>query len=354
MIFEELIKEEVINQDHIIQLKNSINVKYPHDTPKQKARILAKEVFNIIENALPNYSNETKKSVRHFLLQQNLVSHTLTITLNDIVDASFQVVEDNEVLKELPLWLETKSDFDLDDIEQFVSAQLEIRSNEREVAASATSNALTQTVQAMPKEEFPSVKNSYVIAAIICFLIAIPLLQTIDMQDSEVPQTISTEVTEVKNVVEEEVRLNNALPNKLQYQPINEDKLRAFLDGRDSLLGEEPYFSTIIAVADEFNIHPLLLFAITGQEQAFVPKSHERAAEIANNPFNVFHSWQDFNTNIKESTEIAARTIVNLSEDRPADVDPIKWINRKYAEDPNWWIGVSSIYEMLERKVKEG
>ena len=73
---------------------------------------------------------------------------------------------------------------------------------------------------------------------------------------------------------------------------------------------------------------------------------------MANNPFNVYHSWEDFSTNISESSQITARTIVNLSKDRPEEVDPIHWINRKYAEDGNWWQGVSSIFNQLEGVVQ--
>jgi len=145
----------------------------------------------------------------------------------------------------------------------------------------------------------------------------------------------------------------DVLPDELRYADINEDALRNYLDGRDSILADEPYFSAIVNTAKKFNINPLLMFAITEQEQGCVPRSHKNALKIANNPFNVYHSWQRYNTDIYDSAAIAARTIIDLSSGRPDAVHPIYWINTRggrggYAEDPHWWVGVSRIFEKLK------
>ena len=108
-----------------------------------------------------------------------------------------------------------------------------------------------------------------------------------------------------------------------------------------------PYFSAIIRASKEFNLNPHILFAITGQEQSFVPKNHENANKIANNPFNVFHSWQEYNTDIYDSSRIAARTVINLSKDKPTNIDIFDWINNKYAFDKKWGKGVKEIFETL-------
>ena len=137
------------------------------------------------------------------------------------------------------------------------------------------------------------------------------------------------------------------LPNSFNYKNINEVKLVEFLNGKNSMLAEEPYFSAIIRTSKEFNLNPYILFAITGQEQAFVPRNHENAEKIANNPFNVFHSWQEYNTDIYDSSRIAARTVINLSKDKPSNVDIFNWINSKYADDNSWGRGVKEISETL-------
>lgn len=145
----------------------------------------------------------------------------------------------------------------------------------------------------------------------------------------------------------------------LQYRDINESKLQEWLDKkRNSKLSEEPYFSTIVKTSMKNNINPFLMFAIVGQEQSYVPRRDQTAVLIANNPFNVTDpgsgipgSWQTYNPGIEKSAQIAANTVINLSKNCPPSEDIIKWINRKYAEDKNWWKGVSRNFNDLERKI---
>ncbi|HEX3031668.1 MAG TPA: hypothetical protein VHS59_05420, partial [Bacillota bacterium] len=141
---------------------------------------------------------------------------------------------------------------------------------------------------------------------------------------------------------------SNQLPGYLKYKDLNLTRLKAYLSEKDSLLAEEPYFTTIVDSSREFNVNPLVLFAIAGHEQGFVPKAGPNSARIINNPFNVFHSWKEYNTNIRDSSRIAARTVVHAAEGRPQQSNPFLWINRRYAEDTNWWKGVSGIYAQLE------
>lgn len=159
----------------------------------------------------------------------------------------------------------------------------------------------------------------------------------------------SNEKIEIQSLSKESI---NNLPKYLKYKHINKFALKKYLDTRNSLISEEPYFSSVISAAEEFDINPLLLFAILGQEQGFVAKDNEYAYEIANNPFNVFGSWRKYNTDIEDSSKIAAKTVVNLSIDRPEEENPIKWINLRggkggYAEDEKWWEGVESIFNKL-------
>ena len=138
------------------------------------------------------------------------------------------------------------------------------------------------------------------------------------------------------------------LHESIQYKTIDALALQAFFLRNDNLIGEEPYFSTVVEVAESYGVNPLLLFAITGQEQQFVPKDHEFAELMINNPFNVYGSWERYNTDIKESAQIAARTILTASEGRAEGSDPVEWINNTYAEDPNWSTGVNLIFDHLE------
>lgn len=156
-------------------------------------------------------------------------------------------------------------------------------------------------------------------------------------------------------IIDEEILIiTSHLPEDLQYKKINQEGLKSYLIERNSLLSNEPYFTTIIDSAREFNINPILLFSIAGHEQSFVPKNHEMSKEIVNNPYNVFKSWKEYNTDIGDSSKIVCRTVINLLKDKPENEDPFKWINRKYAEDKNWWKGVSRIYNTLEEKTGGG
>ncbi|MFC5403651.1 hypothetical protein [Cohnella soli] len=141
--------------------------------------------------------------------------------------------------------------------------------------------------------------------------------------------------------------LDVGMPDYLRYADIDSKSLKTYLKGRDSLLAEEPYFGAIVATAKQHNIHPLFLFAITGQEQGFVPKSSKDALKIANNPFNVGHSWMEYNTDIQDSASIASRFLLKLADSRPDGYDPFEWFNQTYAEDPLWSDGVRKLFAKL-------
>lgn len=137
------------------------------------------------------------------------------------------------------------------------------------------------------------------------------------------------------------------MPESLRYREVDEAAVKAYLISRDSMLADEPYYSAILDSGRRHDVNPLLLFAITGQEQGFVPKSAKQAKRIANNPFNVYHSWEKFNTEIGQSADIAARTVSRQADKRPEGFDPFEWLNETYAEDPNWAKGVRILFNQL-------
>lgn len=142
-------------------------------------------------------------------------------------------------------------------------------------------------------------------------------------------------------------RVDKGMPEEWRYREFAAAPVKTYLESRNSLLQDEPYFGAIVQSARKYDVHPLLLLAITGQEQGFVPRDHASAEQIANNPFNVFHSWQDYNTTIGDSADIAAKLLAKLGNSRPEGAEPFEWLNRTYAEDPNWWRGVSQLFAKL-------
>lgn len=176
-----------------------------------------------------------------------------------------------------------------------------------------------------------------------------------DITEDQVDRYMSLESRVLKKLeglkVQKDLVLLDGLHEGFKYVRVDESKLKKWLDKKNSMLTEEPYFTAILATSKKYDINPLLMFAIVGQEQSFVPKTGAAAKKIANNPFNVYGSWESYNTNIYDSSSLAADTIIKSSSNRPVYMNTIRWINRKYAEDPNWWNGVSKLFTQMEKDI---
>jgi len=172
----------------------------------------------------------------------------------------------------------------------------------------------------------------------------IPLDATVALNGNLTSTSRTSEDTNIPGVNYEE---GSHLPKQLQYQNINEAILKEYLLSHNSMLSEDKYIELFIQVAMDYNVNPLLLVAISGQEQDFVPLNHEYADEMVNNPFNVYVSSKRYNTSFEDACKIAARTVLTSTEDRPDNAEPIKWINKTYAEDVSWHIGVSYFFNEL-------
>lgn len=141
---------------------------------------------------------------------------------------------------------------------------------------------------------------------------------------------------------------SEGFPEYLSFEPVNRERLKGYLKRKNSLLAEEPYFSTIMSTCAAEDVHPVLLFAIAGQEQGFVKRGSENAALIVNNPFNVYHSWVEYNTDLQDSARVAALTVKAALADRPKGENAFKWLNKTYAEDTRWWNGTEQIFISIE------
>jgi hypothetical protein len=144
-------------------------------------------------------------------------------------------------------------------------------------------------------------------------------------------------------------------PGAIKYRPItNVDDVLKFLREKDSMMAEKRYLDVLDAAGKKHNVDPILLLAITGQEQAFVPGKWADAEEMLKNPFNVYGSWQVYAPGFSQSVDIAARTVNKLSSGCPTWMNPIQWIdspdnpNCRYAEDTEWWKGVEYFYTQLK------
>ncbi|MFD1676030.1 murein hydrolase activator EnvC family protein [Alicyclobacillus fodiniaquatilis] len=142
----------------------------------------------------------------------------------------------------------------------------------------------------------------------------------------------------------------------LDYQNISPEALYQYVQAHNSTFSLQD-IETICQAGKTYDVNPVLLVAITGQEQSFVPPGPD-ANLIRNNPFNVYYSWQVYNTNLADAANIAADTLRHkLSTPPPQGENPIIWANDPrnpwgiYAKDRNWAYGVLNIYDDITSAV---
>jgi murein DD-endopeptidase MepM/ murein hydrolase activator NlpD len=144
--------------------------------------------------------------------------------------------------------------------------------------------------------------------------------------------------------------------SELSYRPLNVALANRYLVSKKSALADRSILEAIDQAGKAQNVDPLLLLAITGQEQSFVPSTKKHADLIVKNPWNVFGCWcsgKGATLTTEQSAVIAAKTIVKLSQERPSNRNAIEWLSAKdnprgyYAAHNGWWIGVTKFYRVL-------
>lgn len=375
-IAEQLKKVKVIDEKDIINFKNYIYKKYPQNTSVQNAKILSDTIHQIIDIKLEGLPEDSKLSIKDATLKNTLGNNKKLITLYDIFDSCVidKALED-KFIKHLINWvnIHTENKVDInkfsfylqcktlknDELNNQLEKNIDIESEEICADSILSLNDLNSKSKKSVVLDFLANLNNLKFnksTALISVLIAVIFLCSINngvyLKIKKVQLKDEVYISKSNKICETTVKYPNShLPEYMRYRTINEEKLKSFLDKHNSILSKEPYFSTIFSVAKEFNLNPIVLFSITGQEQSFVPKNIHNAAKIANNPFNVYHSWEEYNTNIKDTSSIAARTVINLSKDMPKNADPFLWIGKDYAEDKEWGKGVKAIFKELSEYV---
>ncbi|MEK3881301.1 hypothetical protein [Paenibacillus sp. PL2-23] len=332
----------VLTPSDVRNIRSYVSHKYAAMPTEQRAEIVADAVTRIIHKQLPEFGPLLKRELTRTLIRTTVLEQQRPVSPDDIYALCMELdQQDSRIAEPLKRWLREKES------QLFHSG----------TAAIKPLASVEAGVQPLPGQLHPAIrdrrrKRLLLYSLLSAATVAAALL--FGWTPPEPPADLAAERTEAPAIpaVAPQPSINE-LPAELKYAEVNRERLLAFLGSKSSMLAKPQYFDPIMDTAEAFDIHPALLFAITGQEQAFVPITHDQADEIANNPFNVFHSWQAFNTTIEQSSQIAARTIVRLSKDKPAHIDAITWINREYAEDPNWSKGVKSIFRAILAEVQE-
>ena len=369
----------IISGKDIYNLKQYIIIKYPNTTSKEHSVILANAVHKIIDTNIHTFNEKYRKDIQYGVLQKAVKNNDFSISAYEVLCQCIEMNEDNEAFQSsLVNWINENQSINIScsDLHYLVDEvkSFEFKSNDvidegqtldyiDSVAPSAElikdySSTGYKTIDikgyinSILKSILFTLQSDYKKAALIWALVAILIYLPIFKM-----QKASSEVrgyNQVNNSQITDSLLEPFYKNKpsvdLEYVEVDRDKLKKWLVGKKSLLTDEPYFSSILNAAKEYNVNPLLMISITGQEQSFVPRDSKNAAKIANNPFNVYGSWTIYNTNINDSAKIAAKTLAASIKKMPANVDPIQWINTTYAEDKNWWKGTKWFLEQLTEK----
>ncbi len=366
LILDHLKQHTIISSQYVETLRQSLKEEHPELTGIQHAQLFAQMVHRVLDDALVPFDENLQKHLKYILLRQTLHKDGFSINAFDVFNAYAHLEEaPKDSVTHLVTWINhyEQSPISLEDISALTTSFKQQASSSNLSATSiATDCMVSHSGTTREQPNFFSDIHAYSLTFFTnkhtCLLLALLLFVTVGLSALYMStRQYESRKTSISRLAHTTINLPislelgtsaNYMHLSLQYQEFDKKALQSWLEERNSLLATEPYFSTIIETAESFNISPLLLFSITGQEQNFVQKNHKHATEIANNPFNLFGSWKSYNTSIKESARIVSRTLINLGKDCPEDEDQIKWINKAYAADPNWHLGVSYFFNELQ------
>lgn len=375
-LLRKLNKEIVINDLIVKKMKYEINMLFFDYPSKDKASLLATKINEQLDASLKGVSSEDKESIRRliilnsFLVLPNPVSDhinyghvftTLTHYDDQEIDTKTRLIQ----------WLEDNTEISYEEtsLTQYIK-QYKITDSGKTVRTAASTYEPTyqrrpiDVVNKLPQipmddgvYKYRLKKQILWIPVTIIFMILLYSFMTSnlyeapknDMEFIEPELYDDTLINSLDGLLEEVFKVNiRIIPDEYKYKPFHLKTIYTYLEEKNSMLIEENYLSTINRLSEKYYVNPLLLIAIIGQEQGFVPKDHEYAKEIINNPYNVFGSWIDYNTHFEESTIICLNTITTAIKNRPDNIDLIEFLNEKYSEDKNWSANVKLIYNALQ------
>lgn len=378
--FEKLRKAILVDKNVVTKVDKYVKTKYPNNTDSVNTDIIKDALNNVVNKELEELNISEKDDVINGVIEQAVINKGEDITKYDVLKVCSNIIDnESSSIKEIGNWIENSIDYQvhenqvvefLDNIKgiDYLGDYSVVQTEKHQeglvtiphVVLKSTRDlmrAIKGFLTTLTAEEVYKIARSSFIAILIMTGAFYMFNENVGMAESnaglaqkEYRSTLaesyglySMELEKAK-VNYDILACHPFLPDYFDYIEIDEAKLKEYLTNRNSLLIEDEYFYDIIQTSKEFNLNPLVLFAITGQEQGFVPRDDEEANKIINNPFNVFISWNHYNTNIKDSSEIAARTVINLGKGAVEGKNIFKWINRLYADDPDWYKGVEELF----------
>lgn len=372
-ILKNLEQNIILNDQMVIDIKQNIRHNHPTADSKYRARLLAQSLHEKLDEQLKGLDSKMRSEVRISIFKTSIESSRLNISQKDLLqeilltesrsDKAFDYLVNwfNEHTDETLAFDELKEVMysmnpDLENAEDLISMNVHL-------PPSIKDKIIHHYTKYTKKLKNILNSNYYKLAIILLsFILTLPIfLVTQFLLKNEVyngslsfvhANTIllhkTTPQVYLEDIVEEIYYSDRpGYPDFLKYQEVNIKSVTDYLHTRNSSFTDEGYLNVINNVAMDYDVHPLLLLAIIGQEQGFVPKDSPHANRIMNNPFNVYTSWKKYNTSLSDSCEVAAGTIQVILSTRPKGENPFQWLNTRYAEDQNWWKGVQELFYTL-------
>ncbi len=328
---EKLKNAIILSCQDVRLLKIQIKEKYRLYSTQDRAAFLSRSIHDILDRHLSGIPKEDAEKIKKKLLSDTFISEEKDLSKFDILLSIFSLPHTESDAMQLALkWLSKNENIIVseDQLENIINSD--------------------ETKSAQPIHLSKKLRLSVLLTASLLALILLggkglntPHKETSNLILHDKLQIIDSAITHP--IITSKI-------NPFPYQRINTLALKNYLiNERQALIGESPYFNQIMIKAQYNDIDPLLLFAIIGQEQGFVPKDSEYSSTIINNPFNVFYSWENYNTTLEDSTQIAINTIKKSLQNHQTQDNVFIHLNQTYAEDQNWSQGVELIYHQLSR-----
>lgn len=349
------LEDQIIINDLLIKkMKYEVQVLFHESSKKTQASFLAKKINTQLDTALIGLHDEDKTNVRKSLIKnsflmvpnpkdENINYHHVFTTLTDYD----QTTEESYLRLNHWLNLNTELSVDAQVLETYINTH-KIKQDDSLSKRLHTKHTLVAPPVFKEKKAPLYLKFKWVIPLVIIFgVLFFDYFSSIEKPVSVDPPTFK-EAASSENLVNINTSKASVFTS-YTYEPLDYVTVYDYLKHKkESLLTTENFLSTIDRLAKAYDTDPLLLIAIIGHEQNFVPESHNDAALMINNPYNVFGSWLAYNTSFKDSTTICLNTIETSKSTQPEATDLIEHLNVTYAEDPEWHKGVKTIYKTLK------
>lgn len=285
---EELSSKKVLSKDDIILLKQYIAKKYAKYTKKQQSDVLSRAIYQVIDKSTSGLDKHYINLVKNVILKNTILKNGDPVLFSDILNLCISIGDSSDDLKHTLLnWinLHIENKISKTDLEIYCSKNSSVSTI---VKVNTNLDFIIKTNYAVNNEiaiTSISPKSKNKLSLLLLGFLSIILIVFAFTTCLTIHSTILEKHNQISNRASRAAAIKNKTPKTnilvyFKYKEIDKSKLIIFLNSHNSLLAEEPYFSTIIAVSKQYDLNPLILFAITGQEENFVSKQDSNSKKL--------------------------------------------------------------------------